>query len=535
MSNMKKEMEQISKDYPYAYSAIGYFLSNEYDDGKLDDIFKETYTRTNNGENLKNKIVNLMFEYEYNYLDNIEDINELIKDIIKDDPNNSISTTPKIDNHYIYQIKTTIKLLNDYLKQFNLKTNDFKEPKEIISVSESLLLAKYGMDFSNFDDNNGRNILDYFTNTSEFKKAVYEYFPKKLNINDFIEDREIFFENSNLIYNNLVQFISPNLFSKDEILENQEEINKHFNKDGITNELFINYSKEIKDNLKKISTGNYIMISKDKNENNWKKTNDYTMALPNKDYKLINKKDKFLLNRYLDKNFKFEDSVILNKDDFIKTYDEDQKYNFPTYKITVKELKQYLNEGTSFEYLKNHFDLSTINELDVIMENDKNYQNYKEKTIFSIFTMILNDINLDLITYQNSLRELINLEKDIINPNNLNKYIEKEKLSKNEVKSLNKFIKIVMFRNNINKDLIIDNNKSKFLNETYQFGLKVPNEIELFKQYDTGDIVGSFQSKDKIIPLIWNKNGECLNNDNPKFNLENKVKIITLQNDDVNL
>jgi len=85
-------MENAKTEFPFAFSAIGYFIDKQYDDGKLDDVFKETYQRTSEGEDKRLEIQDVVLEREYSYLEYIEDINAQVEEIVGDDPNCSLKT-----------------------------------------------------------------------------------------------------------------------------------------------------------------------------------------------------------------------------------------------------------------------------------------------------------------------------------------------------------------------------------------------------------------------------------------------------------
>ena len=76
------------EDFPYARAAVDYFIHGTCD--KLDNIFREKFQRTRQGNGKYVSMSETMLEHEYGYEDCMEDINEEIKDIIGDDPNDSI-------------------------------------------------------------------------------------------------------------------------------------------------------------------------------------------------------------------------------------------------------------------------------------------------------------------------------------------------------------------------------------------------------------------------------------------------------------
>ena len=81
-------MQNAKTEFPYAYAALGHFIDKQYDEGKIDDVRKEVYTRTPDRRDIEYKLNVLMFEYEYSYLENIEDIDWQVKEIIgEDNPN----------------------------------------------------------------------------------------------------------------------------------------------------------------------------------------------------------------------------------------------------------------------------------------------------------------------------------------------------------------------------------------------------------------------------------------------------------------
>jgi hypothetical protein len=87
----EKEIEALLKKYPFAAAAYGEFIDSAYATEALTDLRKESTIRTGDGQELYSQIQDIAFDYEYSFLDNLEDINDSIKSIIGDNPNNSIS------------------------------------------------------------------------------------------------------------------------------------------------------------------------------------------------------------------------------------------------------------------------------------------------------------------------------------------------------------------------------------------------------------------------------------------------------------